>query len=137
MEKQAIETRFSDAEVPFRETRLITARLLHDILRLGHSSLSDLPFMQAVEILMIVTSIFMAENEGTPLNASSLSRLLGMPRPTLFRRLSFLTSKDIVRRDGGLQLNPQIFRTEIRDRDIRRLRQIIIDAGIALSKMDT
>jgi len=136
MEKQAIETRFSDAEVPFRETRLITARLLHDILRLGHSSLSDLPFMQAVEILMIVTSIFMAENEGTPLNASSLSRLLGMPRPTLFRRLSFLTSKDIVRRDGGLHLNPQIFRTETRHRDIRRQRQIIIDAGIALSKVD-
>jgi hypothetical protein len=141
MEKHPVETSSPEAELPFRESRLITARLLHDILRLGHSSLPDLPFMQAVEILMITTSIFIAETEGTPLNASTLSRHLGMPRPTLFRRLSFLASKGMVRRHGGphggLQLNPQMFRTEVRDRDIRRLRQLIIDAGVALSKTDT
>jgi hypothetical protein len=123
------------AKVPFHETRLIIARLLHEVLRLGFP---DLPFMQAVETTVIVTAIFSAENEGEPFTAQSLSTHLGMPRATLFRRLSYLESKGTVRRDAqGLRINPQIFATPIRDKNIRHLRQIIIDAGIALSKMDT
>jgi DNA-binding IclR family transcriptional regulator len=126
------------AEVPFRETRLIVARLLHDVLRLGHGAFAELPFMQAVEVTVIITAIFSAENDGKPFNVLGLSKHLGMPRATVFRRLSFLDRKGIVHRDDqGLRINPQIFATPSRDENIRHLRQIIIDAGTALSKMET
>jgi PAS domain S-box-containing protein len=123
----------------FYETRLIVARLLHDVLRSGHrGGLTELPFMHAVEILVIISAILWAEREDKLFNALSLSKHLGMPRATLFRRLSFLQSKKIVCRNAdGLRLNRQVWATPVRDENIRDLRQLIIDAGAALSKVDT
>jgi DNA-binding transcriptional ArsR family regulator len=123
-------------DIPHRKTRIIIARLLHRILRLAHSAYIELPFMQAVEITVIVTAIFSAEHEGSPFSTLGLSQLLGMPRPTLLRRLSLLRSKGIIYRDTeGLRINPQLFMTPLRDDNIRLLRQIIIDFGIELSKL--
>jgi DNA-binding IclR family transcriptional regulator len=123
-------------EIPSRKTRLIVAQLLHSVLRLAHSAYAELPFMQAVEVTMIVTAIFSAESEGKPFSASGLSEHLGMPRPTLSRRLSFLQSKEIVRRDAqGLRVNPQLFTTPSRDKNIRQLRKMIIDAGATLVQL--
>ena len=60
-----------------------------------------------------------------------------MPRPTLLRRLAYLESKGLVHRDAqGLRINPQMFEA-ISDENIRGLRQIIIDAGTALSAVET
>ena len=130
-----------DTAIPQRKARLIVAQLLHRILRLGHGAFIELPFMQSAEILIILTAIFWHESEGKPLSALGLSEYLGMPRPTLGRRLSLLQSKEIIRQDTkgdgrGLRLNPQMFMTELRDESIRLLRQMIIDAGIELSKLD-
>jgi len=123
-------------DIPHRKTRIIIARLLHRILRLAHSAYIELPFMQAVEITVIVTAIFSAEHEGTPFSTLGLSQLLGMPRPTLLRRLSLLRSKGIIYRDTeGLRINPRLFMTPLRDDSILLLRQIIIDFGIELSKL--
>jgi hypothetical protein len=122
----------------FYETRLIVAQLLHDVLRSGHrGGFTELPFMHTIEVLVIVTAILLAEREGKLFSVLSLSKHLGMPRPTLFRRLKFLKSKQVVYRDAdGLRLNPQVWAMPGRDENIRHLRQMIIDAGDALSKVD-
>ena len=125
-----------DIEIPRRKTRLIVAQLLHGVLRLSHSAYAELPFMQAVEVTMIVTAIFSAESEGKPLSTLGLSEYLGMPRATLFRRLSYLRSKGIVLRDAqGLRVNPQLLTTPTRDKSIRQLRKMIIDAGATLVQL--
>jgi hypothetical protein len=75
---------------------------------------------------------------GKPFNVLGLSKHLEMPRPTLLRRVAYLESGDIIRReDRRLRINTAIFAAPLRDENIRRLRQIIIEAGNALSKMDT
>jgi len=126
------------AEVPFHESRLIIARMLHDVMRFGHGAFTELPFIQAVEITMIATAILMRESDGQPFTTLGLATHLQMPRATLIRRLSFLASKGIIRRDArALRINPRIFASPIRDEAIRRLRQIVIDAGTALSEVDT
>jgi len=124
-------------KIPFYETRLVFAHLLHQVLRLGHGAFGELPFMQAVEVIVIVTAIFLAESKGEPFKALGLSKHLGVPRATLFRRLAFLESKKIICRDAqGLRINPRIFATPTRDEAVHRLRQIIITAGATLSKLD-
>jgi hypothetical protein len=124
-------------KIPFYETRLVFAHLLHQVLRLGHGAFGELPFMQAVEVIVIVTAIFLAENNGEPFSTSGLSKHLAMPRATMFRRLAFLEQKEIICRDAhGLRINPRIFATPTRDEAVRRLRQIIIDTGATLSKSD-
>jgi len=125
-----------DIVIPRRKTRLLVAQLLHGVLRLAHGAYRELPFMQAVEVTVIVTAIFSAESEGKPFTALGLSEHLGIPRPTLFRRLSFLRSKGIVHRDAqGLRINPQLFMTPNRDKNILQLRKMIIDAGATLVQL--
>lgn len=125
-------------EVPFHESRLIIARMLHDVLRFGHGAFAELPFIEAVETTMIATAILIGESDGRPFTTLGLAKHLQMPRATLVRRLSILVAKGIIRRDArALRLNPQIFASPIRDEAILRLRQIVIDAGTALSKTDT
>lgn len=124
-------------EDPFRDTRLIVADLLHHVLRSGHSAFAELPFMEGVEVIVIVTAIYSAERRGETFTKRGLSIHLGMPRPTLLRRLAYLESKGLVQRDAeGLRINPQMFEA-ISDENIRGLREMIIDAGTALSAVET
>jgi hypothetical protein len=44
---------------------------------------------------------------------------------------------DETRNADGLRLNRQLWATSVRDKNIGDLRQLIIDAGAALSKADT
>jgi DNA-binding IclR family transcriptional regulator len=117
---------------------MIVAQLLDDVLRLRHHQYyPELRFMETVEITVILMAIFSAECKGKPLTALGLSKHLEMPRATLLRRLSFLESKGEIRREAqGLRVNAEIFAGSSRDETIRRLRQTIINAGTALSKID-
>lgn len=123
--------------IPQRNTRVIVAQLVEDVLRARHRSYyPELPFMVTIEITVILMAIFSAECSGKPLSALGLSKHLEMPRATLLRRLSFLVSKGEIRREGQrLRVNPAIFATPSRDEAIRDLRQTIIDAGRALAEM--
>ena len=125
--------------IPQRDTRVIVAQVLADVLRLRHRTYyPELRFMETVEITVILMAIFWAECNGKPLTALGLSKHLEMPRATLMRRLSFLASKGEIRRGAqGLRLNASIFATPSRDEAIRSVRRTIIDAGNALSKVDT
>ena len=124
--------------IPRRDTRLIVAQLLADVLRLRHRNYyPELRFMETVEVTVILMAIFSAECNGKPLSALGLSKHLEMPRATLLRRLSFLEAKGEIRREAqGLRVNAAIFAPLSRDETIRRLRQTIIDAGVALSSID-
>jgi len=123
--------------IPQRNTRVIVAQLLADVLRRRHRDYyPELPFMVTIEITVIVMAIFSAECSGKPLSALGLSKHLEMPRATLLRRLSFLVSKGEIRREGQrLRVNAAIFATPSREESIRGLRQTIIDAGHALAEM--
>ena len=125
--------------IPRRDTRLIVAQLLADVLRLRHRNYyPELRFMETVEVTVILMAIFSAECNGKPLSALGLSKHLEMPRATLLRRLSFLEAKGEIRRDAqGLRVNAAIFAPSSRDETIRRLRQTVINAGAALSSIDT
>ena len=118
---------------------MIVAQLLADVLRLRHRNYyPELRFMETVEITVILMAIFSAECNGKPLTALGLSKQLEMPRATLLRRLSFLESKGEVRREAqSLRVNAAIFATPSRDEAMRHLRQTVINAGTALSQMDT
>ena len=126
-------------EKPRRNIRVIIAQLLADVLRLRHRDYyPELPFMETVEISVILMTIFSAECNGKPLSALGLSKHLEMPRATLLRRLSFLESRGEIRREAQrLRVNAAIFATSSRDQTIRRLRQTVINAGAALSQIDT
>ena len=125
-------------EIAQRNTRLIIAQLVAEVLRVRHRSYyPEMPFMVTIEITVILMTIFWAECNGKPLSARGLSMQLEMPRATLVRRLSFLKSRGEIRREGQrLRVNTAIFATPSRDEAIRSLRQTIIDAGHALAKMD-
>ena len=64
-------------EISFYETRLVVAHLLHQMLRLGHGAFGELPFMQAVEVIVIVTAIFLAESKGEPFKALASPSIWG------------------------------------------------------------
>ena len=125
--------------IPQRNTRVIVARLVAEVLRLRHRSYHpELRFMETVENTVILMAIFSAECNGKPLTVLGLSKHLEMPRATLLRRLSFLESKGEVRREAqSLRVNAAIFATPSRDEAMRHLRQTVINAGTALSQMDT
>jgi DNA-binding IclR family transcriptional regulator len=120
-----------------RNARVIVAQLLADVLRLRHRAYyPELRFIETVEITVILMAIFSAECDGKPLTALGLAKHLEMPRATLLRRLSFLEAKGEIRRGAeGFRVNATIFATPSRDEAIRGLRQTIIDAGNALSKL--
>jgi DNA-binding IclR family transcriptional regulator len=121
-----------------RNTRVIVAQLLADVLRLRHRNYyPELRFMESIEITVILMAIFSAEADGKPLTALGLSKHLEMPRATLLRRLSFLESKgEIYREARGFRVNAAIFATSSRDEAILSLRRVVIDAGHALAEMD-
>ena len=125
--------------IPRRNTRVIVAKLLADVLRLRHRNYyPELRFIESVDITVILMAIFSAESNGKPLTVLGLSKQLEMPRATLLRRLSFLESKGEIRREArGLRVNAAAFATSSRDEAIRCARAAIINAGDALSEIDT
>jgi len=125
--------------IPQRDTPVIVAQLLANVLRLRHRTYyPELRFMETVENTVILMAIFCAECNGKPLTALGLSKHLEMPRATLLRRLSFLALKGEIRRGPqGLRVNASIFASPSSDDAIRSVRQTVINAGNALSKMDT
>src|SRR5262249_30308243 len=114
--------------IPRRNTRVIVAEVVADVLRRRHRDYyPELRFMETVEITVILMAIFRAECNGKPLTVLGLSKHLEMPRATLLRRLSFLESKGEIRRGPqGLRVNAAIFATPSRDESIRSVRQTII-----------
>jgi hypothetical protein len=126
-------------EIARHDIRVVVAQLLADVLRLRHRDYyPELRFMETVEVTVIVMAIFSAECNGKPLSALGLSKHLEMPRATLMRRLSFLEARGEIRRDAeGFRVNAAMFATPSRDETIRRLRHTVIDAGTALSSIDT
>jgi len=49
---------------------------------------------------MLVAAVFIGETEGRPMNASKLAEFVGVPRPTVIRRMAELARNGRVVKDG-------------------------------------
>jgi len=120
--------------------RDVGGRLVVEILRAGHRAyFPDVPFIEAVEAELIVIEIMIAELDGKPFTTLRLAKHLQMPRTTLVRRIAYLVKKGALTRDARskLHISRSIVASPAGDRSAARVRQLILDAGNALSKMDS
>jgi len=58
-------------------------------------------------LLLIAAAVFLGTIEGRPLTASKLAAYVGMPRPTVIRRLRILSRGGSVERVGTAYRTPQ------------------------------
>ena len=126
--------------IPHQAVRDVGGRLVVEILRAGHRAyFPDVPFIEAVEAELIVIEIMIAELDGKPFTTLRLAKHLQMPRTTLVRRIAYLVKKGALTRDARskLHISRSIVASPAGDRSAARVRQLILDAGNALSKMDS
>lgn len=80
------------------EYGLVTARLVLDIMRcVSVLFLSEDSASQSHDFALISVGLFIGQAEGKPMSASKLASYIGMPRPTLIRKLRQLQSAGIAK----------------------------------------
>lgn len=119
---------------------LITARLIIDLLR----STVEIFLLKSgatasIDEAVMCAALFVAQAEGKPLTAGKLAAFVGMPRPSVIRKLHSLMSRGFVRQDKDKRWHISLDRQEItrRSRLVLATHIIQIDrAAKELSKMD-
>jgi hypothetical protein len=120
--------------------RRIIHRTVFGALRSVHREwFPTMPFLAAVESLVILDEIITAQLDGKPFRTTTgLARSIGMPRVTLLRRLAYLEAKGVVCRDGQGQIvvSKKRIETAAADRLIEQLVQLITHSATALSELE-
>jgi hypothetical protein len=140
--EQLNELSMTELEIPHQEVRVIIWKTVFDVLRLtGDRFLPEMPFKESVEMVVIFNAIFIAHLARRPTNQQRLADELGMSRPAVRRRLEVLEARGVI--EGGWQrrVNPVRISTAVlaspeSDERLRQLRQLMVDAGAALSKLE-
>ena len=99
----------------------------------------NLSLLETGEAAIIISTVLRAELGGMPIaTISELARRLGAPRPTMTRKVERLAKRGLLHHDANaITVDRQILASDVGDRAIRRARQLILMAALALSKMDT
>jgi hypothetical protein len=132
----------TELEIPHREVRETLWGAVWEVLRItGEDFLPEMPFKESVEMILMFNAIFNAHLARRPINQQRLADELGMSRPAVRRRLELFEARGVI--EGGWQraVNPiriskAVLASPKSDERLRRLRQLIIDAGAALSKLE-
>jgi len=87
------------------QERLILAKLLIDLNKTIHKGRLGKRFHSTiageVELILIAAAVLVGYVQGHPRNAAELSRQLGIPRPTIVRKLARLIDHGIIERVDG------------------------------------
>ena len=118
----------------------IFARLYLDMTReIVNALLPREDFSSAADEALLLCGIFVGQAEGRPMTVTKLASYVGMPRPTVYRKLKRLEEKGMV----TLESNGHALVTEEAINDPKRLTLLerlidtIKDAVTKLSKVDT
>lgn len=124
--------------IDYARERLVIARLVLAIMRArAEHYYPELGLAASYELQMVATAVFIGHLGQHPLGATEIGRMIGMPRPTVLRKLATLIRRGIVVKKGrGYCLVPEAvngpgIRAIVRG-NIRRIRA----AAKELSKMD-
>ncbi|WP_134497424.1 helix-turn-helix domain-containing protein [Microvirga pakistanensis] len=79
----------TSAVIERADERRIELRFLMSLMRLLTSA-KNAPMASGADSILIIGAVAMGQIEGKPFRASKLAEYVGMPRPTLLRRLSNL-----------------------------------------------
>lgn len=111
---------------PLADARLIVARTILQLLRLGHDTYRPgHKFATDLDAVLLIVAIFMGQAEGRPFSASKLAAFLDLPRSTVLRRLKSLEQDGTIERAGpayrmpaALAGSPKALRAALRAIDI-------------------
>lgn len=91
-----------------------------------------------VNDMLIGAAILVGQVEGRPLNASKIAQWVGMARPTVIRRLSWLEQKGVIERKGTVfKMRHDVVNSDSVVRAGLSARRAISTAYSQLSKLDT
>jgi hypothetical protein len=120
----------------------IPARLIIDLMHsvsenfLGESNAAAV----SCDIVMLCAAMFVGQDEGFPLNASKLAEYIGMPRPSVIRKLRLLHKRGIVAKSSRLEWRVAVEHSDLRrrvDRTCEVNARLVMRAARDLSKLDT
>jgi hypothetical protein len=89
--------------------------------------------------IILLCAVMIGHADGRPMTASKLAAYVGMPRPTVFRRLQELMSRGIIGHDARKRwrlLTIDMARRDLIDSVVVANAQHVFRAADALSKMD-
>jgi DNA-binding transcriptional ArsR family regulator len=119
----------------------VVAKLLLDMARLIATAFLDSEYPASdADALLLCTAIYIGQCELRPMTAGKLAEFIGMPRPTVTRKLSNLEARGLVIANSRKQWRISIHKPEVTAR-IAALNdaplQLIHGSAAMLSKMDT
>ena len=123
-----------------RERGAITARLIVDLIRtVAAVCLVDNDAAVASDLVMMCAALFVGQAEGRPMTASNIADYIGMPRPSVVRKLQLLHMRGIVAQSSKRGWRLATDHSEIALRAASAIAanaQQITKAAHALSKLD-
>ena len=120
--------------------KLVISRLALDLLRLNYQTIFGVEtFGSRAADGLLLTAVFVGQAEGRPMTASKIAVYAGVPRPSAIRRLDAMGRDGLVLRaaNGTYVLEMSRFSGEALESAVTASIQMIIRAGLALSKMDS
>ena len=127
-------------ETPYEEVRaLIWGTVFKAMSMTAESLLPEMPFKEAVDMIVFFNKVFNAHLAKRPINQQQLADELGVSRNAVRARLEVLEKRGII--DGGWQrganpirISKAVLASPESMKRIQRLWQLFVDLGVELSK---
>jgi DNA-binding transcriptional ArsR family regulator len=124
-----------------REEGLIASKLLLDLVRTAVALfLLDEHAASVCDELLICSAVFIGHAEGRALTAGKIADYIGMPRPTVIRKLQALEARGVVEQAKSKTYRIAMQNGDVRERvnaAIRACTQHIHRASAELSRLDS
>jgi predicted ArsR family transcriptional regulator len=124
-----------------KEYGLLSARLYIDTMRIvAEEFYLSSRAAPTAEMSLVGAAIYVGQLEGHPMTASKIADYIGMPRPTVIRKLHALAADGFVVRNGRTtwELNTKNSDIQARtDAVVERHMQLIRKASTELSRLDS
>lgn len=101
--------------------------------------LSEKYFGMYAPELIVITGILIGQTENRPMSVTKLAEYVGIPRPTVYRKLRQLELRGIVTVEGDGHLATvryDIIKSPERLKALFKMNKLVHDATIKLSKLD-
>ncbi len=92
----------------------------------------QLQFGNRANVLIVGVAVYLGTIEGRPMTATKLAAFIGMPRPTVLRRLKLLCRRGVVERVGKTYRTTAGQLDRVGRRDIEAMTKLVRRAGEVL-----
>jgi biotin operon repressor len=124
--------------IRYQQERAAIARMLVSLFRMWAGYYSNMQLVDTIEFGFVHLFVFLGDVENKPMSVSKLSRVTGMSRATVVRRLQELIERNYIERRGRFyHVGDGAFNPENIQMAVERTTAIIIRTAKELSKMDT